>query len=100
MPRQIGSRRNMSRLPKQVTGPLGAAVVASGVLGVFCSVMVYQCTRRDLWNGFGTTSRFLFTSIGLGLATALVTSLAAGRLRHRRNRARSWRAMAERFARR
>jgi Fe-S-cluster-containing dehydrogenase component/DMSO reductase anchor subunit len=64
-------------LAEAVTGPLGAAVVASGVLGVFCSVMVYQCTRRDLWNGFGTTARFLFTSIGLGLATALVTSLAA-----------------------
>ena len=61
----------------QVTGPLGAAVVASGVVGVLCSVMVYQCTRRDLWNGFGTASRFLLAAIDLGLATALVTSLAA-----------------------
>jgi len=64
-------------IAQDVTGPLGVAVVASGVLGVLCSVMVYQCTRRDLWNGFGTASRFLLTAVDLGLATALVTSLAA-----------------------
>lgn len=64
-------------IAEPLSGPLGAAVVASGMLGVFCSVMVYQCTRRDLWNGFGTGSRFLLTAIDLGLATALVTSLAA-----------------------
>ena len=64
-------------IAERIAVPLGAAVVASGTLGVLCSVMVYQCTRHNLWNGFQTTSRFLLTAVALGLATALVTSLAA-----------------------
>jgi formate dehydrogenase iron-sulfur subunit len=54
---------------------LGTAVVATGLAGVVCSIMIYQCTRRDFWNGAATTTKFLSTTVILGLATALLTSL-------------------------
>lgn len=55
---------------------LGAGVVASGLCGVICSILIYASTRRPLWNGTGTALRFLLTTVVLGLATALFTSLA------------------------
>lgn len=57
--------------------PLGAAVVLSGLAGVACSIMIYQCTRRVLWNGGATTTRFLGTTVILGLSTTLSGSLIA-----------------------
>ena len=56
---------------------LTAAVSAIGLAGVACSVMVYQCTRREFWNGLDTGMRFLLTTLLLGLATTVVVSLAA-----------------------
>ena len=53
---------------------LGTAVVLAGLSGIFCSIMIYHCTRRRLWNGAATTTRFLLTTIVLGLATALFTT--------------------------
>jgi DMSO reductase anchor subunit len=53
---------------------LGSAVVAAGLAGIVCSIMIYQCTRRRLWNGPATTIRFLLTTIVLGLSTALFTT--------------------------
>ncbi|HEV2946719.1 MAG TPA: DmsC/YnfH family molybdoenzyme membrane anchor subunit [Gemmataceae bacterium] len=56
---------------------LCATVVVFGLAGVFFSVMVYQCTGRDYWNGLDTLARFALTTLLLGLATTLVLALAA-----------------------
>ena len=52
---------------------LGAAVAVSGIAGIICSVMVYQFTQRDLWNGWSTGCKFLLTAALLGLAAAWVS---------------------------
>jgi Fe-S-cluster-containing dehydrogenase component/DMSO reductase anchor subunit len=52
----------------------GAAVLAFGMAGIGCSVMIYQCTGRALWNGPATVTRFLLTTMLLGLSTALLTT--------------------------
>jgi len=63
-----------------VLSAIGTAVLLSGIAGVACSVMVYRYTRRVFWNGFATTVRFTGTSLVLGLATVLFTSVStAGR---------------------
>lgn len=56
---------------------LGWAVVASGLAGVWCSVMVYDSTRRPLWHWPRTAFRFLTTSALLGLPTSLLIAFAA-----------------------
>ena len=61
---------------------LGWAVALSGTAGVLCSVMVYEYTKRDFWNGPATACRFLLTAAVLGLAAAwlpLLLIVAAGR---------------------
>jgi Fe-S-cluster-containing dehydrogenase component len=66
--------------PEGTGGSLAAladAVVFFGLAGVISSVMVYQCTGRDLWNGWNTSVRFLTTMALLGLGTTLLISLAA-----------------------
>ena len=60
---------------------LGWSVALSGTAGVLCSVMVYQYTKRDFWNGPATACRFLLTTAVLGLAAAwipLMIATAAG----------------------
>ena len=60
---------------------LGWSVALSGTAGVICSVMVYQYTKRDFWNGPATACRFLLTTAVLGLAAAwipLMIATAAG----------------------
>ncbi|HEY2251492.1 MAG TPA: DmsC/YnfH family molybdoenzyme membrane anchor subunit, partial [Planctomycetaceae bacterium] len=59
---------------KSVQLSLGAGVVGAGLAGVFCSIMIYQCTRRPLWNGPATAIRFLLTTVLLGLSAALFTA--------------------------
>jgi formate dehydrogenase iron-sulfur subunit len=49
----------------------GAPVAVTGLLGVFCSVMIYQATRRPGWNGAQTAIRFFGSTIILGSATVL-----------------------------
>ena len=59
---------------------LGWAVALSGAVGVLCSVMVYDYTKRDFWNGPATAGRFFLTTAVLGLAAAWLPLLivAAG----------------------
>ena len=59
---------------------LETIVVASGLAGVLCSVMVYHVTRRELWRGFPTAIRFFATTLLLGMATALITSVLTASL--------------------
>ena len=59
---------------------LGWGVALSGAAGVLCSVMVYDYTKRDFWNGPATAGRFFLTTAVLGLAAAWLPLLivAAG----------------------
>jgi DMSO reductase anchor subunit len=73
------------RLPPPVTierarAAVGILVAASGVLGVICSVMLYQVTSRRWWSAARTSSRFVLTSALLGLATTTIGVLLAGTL--------------------
>jgi Fe-S-cluster-containing dehydrogenase component/DMSO reductase anchor subunit len=57
---------------------LGLAVSVSGLMGVFCSVMIYHDTRRPFWNASPTGFKFLGTTVLLGAAVILfVTTLQA-----------------------
>jgi Fe-S-cluster-containing dehydrogenase component/DMSO reductase anchor subunit len=70
--------------PEAIVGPartsLSVLVAASGVLGVLCSMMLYQVTSRRWWSAARTTSRFVLTSALLGLATTTVGVLSSGLL--------------------
>ncbi|NNJ26617.1 hypothetical protein LzC2_27060 [Planctomycetes bacterium LzC2] len=59
---------------------LGWAVVGAGLLGVFCSTMIYVVVRREFWNGPRTTLRFLGTTVVLGLAVTLLTGTLSANL--------------------
>ncbi len=54
-----------------VTG-VGASL--GGLLGVFCSFMIYQDTRRPFWSAFRTGVRFFGTTVVLGVAAVLFLS--------------------------
>lgn len=54
---------------------VGWGVGAFGIAGVFCSVMIYAFTQRNLWRFPQTTIRFGLTSGVLGIATVWLTLL-------------------------
>jgi len=56
---------------------LGWGVVVTGLSGVFCSVMVYDSTRRPLWHWSRTGLRFLLTGALLGIPTSLLIAFVA-----------------------
>jgi DMSO reductase anchor subunit len=75
-----------SWLPSRVVGhttlnALGTVVACVGAVGVFCSVMIYHDTRRPFWHFRYTASKFLLSSLLLGLATTLLTMIAAAYMR-------------------
>lgn len=55
---------------KTAAGWIGAAALLLGMLGVFCSGMVYHDTARPFWRGVRSIVRFAATSAILGLAAA------------------------------
>jgi formate dehydrogenase iron-sulfur subunit len=55
----------------------GIIVGASGIAGVFCSVMIYASTRRPFWSMPRTALKFFLTCAVLGLPMALVIWLTA-----------------------
>ena len=61
-----------NELPTQMLRQVGEAVVATGTLGVFCSVMIYVFTKRDFWNFGQTATKFAFTALNLGIATTFL----------------------------
>jgi formate dehydrogenase iron-sulfur subunit len=62
-----------------VLDALAWSVLVSGFAGVFCSVMIYHCTRRSAWIGPRTFLRFFGTTLWLGLTTTLtVAAVVAG----------------------
>jgi Fe-S-cluster-containing dehydrogenase component/DMSO reductase anchor subunit len=52
---------------------LGECVALSGLAGVFCSIMIYQDTRRTFWRMAMTSLKFFGTTVLLGPATLLFT---------------------------
>ena len=55
---------------------VGWSVGAFGLLGVFCSVMIYAFTQRAFWSFPLTATRFALTTALLGIAATWVTLLA------------------------
>ncbi len=60
-----------------LTATLGWGTVVSGLIGVFCSAMIYHDTRRDFWQLRWSGLKFLGTTALLGTATVLLISSAA-----------------------
>jgi DMSO reductase anchor subunit len=58
---------------------LAVTTVAAGVLGLFCSVMIYVDTQRVFWRFANTAPRFFGSAVVLGLAGSLI---APGAPRH------------------
>lgn len=57
--------------PASVVWLLGLSTVASGLLGVFCSVMIYHDTQRPFWSFPVSYGKFFGTTLGLSLAAYL-----------------------------
>jgi formate dehydrogenase iron-sulfur subunit len=53
-------------------------VVLTGLLGVFCSVMIYHVTLRRFWQGWNTALKFFGTTLLLGVATSAALSALCG----------------------
>jgi formate dehydrogenase iron-sulfur subunit len=53
---------------------LTAATAAVGLIGIFCSSMIYIDTRRELWRAAQTIPRFFGAGLVLGLATLFAAS--------------------------
>ena len=60
------------------TALAGWTVVGSGLVGVFCSIMIYAVTRREFWRFDRTFNRFSLTTILLGAATFWVAVAWSG----------------------
>ncbi len=54
--------------PAQFAAPLAGVTAALGLLGVFCSAMIYVDTRRAFWNRELTFTKFFGTTLLLGSA--------------------------------
>jgi DMSO reductase anchor subunit len=68
---------------------LGFVVAASGVLGVLCSMMLYQVTARRWWSAARTSGRFFLTAAVLGVATTSVALTLASLFEGRDSAARA-----------
>jgi Fe-S-cluster-containing dehydrogenase component/DMSO reductase anchor subunit len=68
---------------------LGFVVAASGVLGVLCSMMLYQVTARRWWSAGRTSGRFFLTAAVLGVATTSVALTLASLFESRDSAARA-----------
>ena len=55
---------------------MGACVAGSGILGIICSIMIYDDCKKELWKGSITGLKFFGTAVTLGLATILLASIA------------------------
>jgi len=53
---------------------LRVGAIVTGMLGVFCSVMVYVVTRREQWSFGHTGTKFFGTTLLLGCASVLTVS--------------------------
>ncbi len=68
----------MSVLGSHIFSLLGLTVAILGLIGIFCSVMVYRDTKRPFWDNPMTAAKFFMTAIILGCATMLLTASCLG----------------------
>jgi formate dehydrogenase iron-sulfur subunit len=66
------------RMSRIAAFPLALLTAVIGLLGVFCSVMVYADTRREYWRLGSTVSKFFGTTFVLGALGTLLVLLATG----------------------
>ena len=57
---------------------LGGVVAITGLMGVFCSIMIYVFTRRECWRFGSTAAKFGLTSAVLGIAATWLSLLVFG----------------------
>jgi Fe-S-cluster-containing dehydrogenase component/DMSO reductase anchor subunit len=57
---------------------IGQTVAVAGLLGVFCSVMIYHDTRRAFWRGLPVALKFYGTTALLGTAAVLFITTLQG----------------------
>lgn len=55
---------------------IGIGVAVSGILGIICSIMIYDDCKKELWRGSITGLKFFGTALCLGLTTILLAALA------------------------
>ena len=60
---------------------LGIGVTATGLAGVFCSMMIYGNTRRTFWRTSLTAPKFFGTALSLGSATLIAAMTAQSLVR-------------------
>ena len=65
--------------PPPIVNVLRIATVVTGLLGVFCSMMIYIDTRREFWKASLTAMKFGMTTVVLGL-TAMIAFSATNAL--------------------
>jgi len=56
-------------LSSKLQHTLGGTVVGTGIIGLFCSVMIYVFTKREFWSFGQTATKFALTAFNLGIAT-------------------------------
>ncbi len=59
------------QIPASIVWLLGLVTVGTGLLGVFCSVMIYHDTQRPFWDFSVSYGKFFGTTFGLALAAYL-----------------------------
>jgi formate dehydrogenase iron-sulfur subunit len=59
-------------IPPAIVSALRVSTVVTGVLGVFCSMMIYIDTRRIFWKASQTAIKFGLSTVVLGLAGFLI----------------------------
>jgi DMSO reductase anchor subunit len=78
----IADLLGLPHMPEPIGGVLERAtssfVVVTGLLGVYCSVMIYHVTLRRFWSGWNTAFKFFGTTLLLGVATSASLSVLAG----------------------
>jgi formate dehydrogenase iron-sulfur subunit len=72
-----GDRSTPSPILAEVIEGLGWSVAATGIAGVFCSVMIYVFTQREYWSFTRVGVRFTLTAALLGVAATWLSVLIA-----------------------
>ncbi len=74
----------LNLLPTELLNKLGWLVVATGALGLFCSVMIYVFTKKEFWSFGRTTIKFTLTALLLGISTTLLVLLISANIGQQR----------------
>jgi DMSO reductase anchor subunit len=74
---QRSSPENAGRATGQWVNYLGWSVAITGMMAMFCSVMIYVFTQRECWSFLRVSGRFALTSAVLGVAAVWLTFLGS-----------------------